>query len=46
VWGPDCALEELLAQRPLAGEETDGERTRLGALACRLWRPMLDRVHQ
>ncbi len=46
VWGPRCPLETLLAQMPREGEEIEGETTRLGALARRLWVPMLERVHR
>jgi exodeoxyribonuclease V gamma subunit len=42
VWGSDAALDVLLDD-PLPGEERDGENTRLGALATRLWQPMLQR---
>ena len=44
VWGPDAPLDVLLGA-PLPGEEYDGETTRLGALAMRLWRPMIERRH-
>jgi len=40
VWGQHAALERLLGPVP-AGEEIDGESTRLGALSARLWLPML-----
>ena len=40
VWGPRAPLERLLVPVP-AGEETEGEDTRLGALAARLWLPLL-----
>ncbi len=46
VWGRATPLETLLAQRPRAGEEIEGETTRLGALARRLWLPMIERVHR
>ncbi|MBX7432245.1 exodeoxyribonuclease V subunit gamma [Mycobacterium sp. Y57] len=40
VWGRDAPLDVLLdTVRP--GEETAGERTRLGAFATRLWLPLL-----
>jgi exodeoxyribonuclease V gamma subunit len=42
VWGPDAPLDVLL-HPPRPGEERDGEPTRLGALAMRLWQPMLER---
>jgi exodeoxyribonuclease V gamma subunit len=43
VWGPDAPLARLLEQRPLPGEEVADQDTRLGALACRLWKPILER---
>jgi exodeoxyribonuclease V gamma subunit len=43
VWGPDAPLAKLLEQRPLPGEEVTDQETRLGALACRLWKPILER---
>ncbi len=46
VWGPAAPLETLLAARPRPGEEVEGESTRLGALARRLWVPMVERVHR
>ena len=46
VWGRGCALETLLQQVPRPGEEIDGETTRLGALARRLWVPMIEKVHR
>ncbi len=42
VWGSEAPLEVLLDE-PLPGEEHAGEDTRLGALATRLWTPMLQR---
>ena len=42
VWGPEAPLSRLLEQRPLPGEEYDGQDTRLGALACRLWVPLME----
>jgi exodeoxyribonuclease V gamma subunit len=42
VWGPEAPLSRLLEQRPRAGEEVEGQDTRLGALACRLWLPLMD----
>jgi exodeoxyribonuclease V gamma subunit len=45
VWGAGASLDRLLEATPLDGEEWDGERTRLGALSCRIWAPMMDRVH-
>ncbi len=46
VWGRGCTLEALLAHAPRPGEEIEGEDTRLGALARRLWVPMIERVHR
>ncbi len=43
VWGPDAPMSILLEQRPLPGEEVPDQDTRLGALACRLWKPILER---
>ena len=43
VWGAGAPLDVLLGE-PRPGEEYDGETTRLGALAMRLWRPMLERA--
>jgi len=43
VWGPDAPLSTLLQHKPLPGEEYDGQDTRLGALACRLWKPIIER---
>jgi exodeoxyribonuclease V gamma subunit len=40
VWGEQAALDALLGA-PRPGEEHDGETTRLGALALRLWTPIL-----
>jgi exodeoxyribonuclease V gamma subunit len=40
VWGENAPLDVLLGS-PLPGEEYDGETTRLGALAMRLWAPVL-----
>ncbi|HEU4361754.1 MAG TPA: exodeoxyribonuclease V subunit gamma [Mycobacterium sp.] len=41
VWGEGAPLERL-AGPPRPGEETAGESTRLGALAVRLWSPLLE----
>ncbi len=41
VWGREPDLEKLLTA-PRPGEEVDGETTRLGAYAVRLWAPLLD----
>ena len=40
VWGANTALEKILGT-PHPGEEVTGEGTRLGALAVRLWAPLL-----
>jgi exodeoxyribonuclease V gamma subunit len=40
VWGRNAPLEKLLGA-PRPGEEVSGEDTRLGALAMRLWLPLL-----
>ncbi|MCV7100123.1 exodeoxyribonuclease V subunit gamma [Mycobacterium palustre] len=40
VWGPTARLDALLGP-PRPGEEVPGETTRLGALAARLWAPLL-----
>jgi exodeoxyribonuclease V gamma subunit len=40
IWGPRASLGALLGP-PLPGEEVPGENTRLGALAARLWGPLL-----
>ncbi|HUH68678.1 MAG TPA: exodeoxyribonuclease V subunit gamma [Mycobacterium sp.] len=40
VWGERASLDVLL-DSPRPGEEMPGEDTRLGALAARLWLPML-----
>lgn len=42
VWGQGAPFEVLLGP-PRPGEEYDGETTRLGALASRLWVPILER---
>ncbi|MCW2867726.1 MAG: recC, partial [Marmoricola sp.] len=44
VWGPGASLDTLLAARPRPGEELPDQPTRLGALACRLWVPLLERA--
>jgi exodeoxyribonuclease V gamma subunit len=46
IWGEKAPLKKLLATPPRPGEEIDGEDTRLGALAARLWLPMLDAEEQ
>jgi exodeoxyribonuclease V gamma subunit len=40
VWGDNAALDSLLGP-PRPDEQTPGEDTRLGALAARLWLPVL-----
>jgi len=45
VWGAAATLERLLEARPLDDERWEGETTRLGALSCRIWTPMMERVH-
>ena len=40
VWGPKAPLPGL-DEQPGPGEESPGETTRFGALACRLWGPLL-----
>lgn len=40
VWGPRAPID-VLQGPPRPGEEIDGEDTRLGALAARLWLPLL-----
>ncbi|MCW2820150.1 MAG: exodeoxyribonuclease gamma subunit, partial [Marmoricola sp.] len=44
VWGPGTPLDTLLAARPRPGEEVPDQPTRLGALACRLWVPLMERA--
>ena len=45
VWGARRSARACCSPTPpRPGEEWDGETTRLGALALRLWQPMLDRV--
>ncbi len=44
AWGPELPLEELMAAPPLTGEEVAHHDSRLGSLAQKLWRPVLDRV--
>ena len=41
IWGKEADLEVLLTA-PSPAEEVDGESTRLGAYAARLWLPMLN----
>jgi exodeoxyribonuclease V gamma subunit len=42
IWGFDSKLEDLLRGSLRPGEHVDGEDTRLGAYAARLWLPVLD----
>jgi len=42
VWGSDMSWRRLLSLPPLEGEDPTDEGTRLGALAQKLWRPMLE----
>ena len=44
IWGRGADLETLLAVPPRPGEEWGDQESRLGALACRLWTPILERV--
>ena len=44
VWGESAPFELLLEPPPGPGEAFADEATRLGALARRLWQPMLDRA--
>jgi exodeoxyribonuclease V gamma subunit len=41
VWGEQAPIDVLLGP-PLPGEEYNGESTRLGALAMRLWAPLIE----
>jgi len=41
AWGAGTTMDSLLQATPAPGEETPGETTRLGALAARVWAPML-----
>lgn len=45
VWGPGMSWDRLVAIPPLPGEDPTGVESRLGALALRLWGPLLDRAH-
>ncbi|MGN6723627.1 MAG: exodeoxyribonuclease V subunit gamma, partial [Marmoricola sp.] len=45
IWGPDMSWADLHDLPPLEGEDPDGEGTRLGALALKLWGPMLAQAH-
>jgi exodeoxyribonuclease V gamma subunit len=46
VWGANPRFAGLLASRATPADEREGggneERTRFGALACRIWWPLLD----
>jgi exodeoxyribonuclease V gamma subunit len=45
VWGPGLCFDDVLAQKPTQDDQLAGlarqESTRFGALACRLWFPLL-----
>jgi exodeoxyribonuclease V gamma subunit len=45
VWGLDMSFDDVLAQKPTDDDQpagsSKGESTRFGALACRLWHPLL-----
>lgn len=41
VWGDDAPLADLLTAAPYDDECVEGETSRFGALACRLWAPLL-----
>jgi exodeoxyribonuclease V gamma subunit len=43
IWGKDPELSVLL-DPPSAVEDVEGEATRMGAYAARLWLPMLQTV--
>ncbi|MGH3412920.1 MAG: exodeoxyribonuclease V subunit gamma, partial [Marmoricola sp.] len=45
VWGAGSGFDVLMEDPPRPGEEYDGEDTRLGALAMRLWQPLLAARH-
>ena len=44
VWGRDRSFADLRAEPPRPGEQVDGEATRFGALAMRLWLPVVERA--
>jgi exodeoxyribonuclease V gamma subunit len=44
IWGRGADLDALLTVPPRPGEEWGDQESRLGALACRLWTPILERV--
>ncbi|MGI9157931.1 MAG: exodeoxyribonuclease V subunit gamma, partial [Marmoricola sp.] len=46
AFGKDFPYASLTAAAPRPGEEYDGETTRFGALAMRLWMPMISRVKE
>jgi exodeoxyribonuclease V gamma subunit len=41
VWGEEAPLDALLSASCADGERWTGESTRFGALACRVWAPIL-----
>lgn len=45
IWGREMSWSELIGLAPLEGEDPAGEGSRLGALAGRLWGPMLAHAH-
>lgn len=45
VWGPGMSWTDLISLAPLEGEDPAGEGTRLGALAMKLWAPLLAHAH-
>ncbi|MGN6161040.1 MAG: exodeoxyribonuclease V subunit gamma [Marmoricola sp.] len=45
VWGPGMSWARLVGIPPLEGEDPDGEGSRLGALALKVWAPMLAQAH-
>ena len=44
VWGAALPLGELLAIDPMPGEDHHGTGSRLGALAARVWLPLLGAI--
>lgn len=45
VWGRELAWEDLVALLPLPDEDPQGVGSRLGALALKVWKPLLDHAH-